>query len=111
MGRVTTVYIDKGAYDYLKEYYKMGLWRMIDQFLHFINYREDKLVKVVKKYGKMDTDKITVSMPYILHRYIKNISLKYNVSMSTIINAILKFLEQEGFGGVVYLWWIKIQTT
>jgi len=103
MGKVTTVYIDKETYDYLRGYYRMGLWVMIDQFLYFINYREDKLVKVVKKYGKTGKDKVTVSMPHILHYYLRTISSKYGVSMSAIINAILKFLEQEGFGGVVDL--------
>jgi len=103
MGKVTTVYVDKSAYEYLREYYKMTLTTMIDQVLYFINYDETKLMKIVRKYGETGKDKMTVSMPLILHYYIRTISNKYGVNMSAITNAILKFLEQEGFGGVVNL--------
>lgn len=105
MGKITTVYIDRGAYDYLRDYYKMTLTTMIDQFLYFINYNEAKLMKIIKKYKRKSgkRKKVTVSMPYVLHFYLKQFSVKYNVSMSTIVNAVLLFLDENGFGGVVNL--------
>ena len=101
---VTSVLVDKDTLDYVRSQYGRSTWALIDELLHIINYDEAKLMKIIKMYmRKSDKRKVTVSMPYVLHFYLRQFSSKYNVSMSTIINSVLLFLECEGFGGVVNL--------
>lgn len=97
MGKVTTLYLDREVYNYLKEYYRRSLSTLIDDFLYVINYDDSVLLKVVKEINRKGDDKVTVSIPRILHRYLKTFSAKYGFDISVVVNSILNFIDYHGF--------------
>ena len=101
--KVTTLYLNKNNYMWVrKKYNNMKLYSILDYLFYFLNYDEDRVMKIVREYkcSNIEKEKITVSMPYILHYYLKTISAKHNVRMSCIVNSILMFLDAKGLGGI-----------